>query len=111
MVEAEELAKKSKSAAVSMRDLDQTTLYNKEVAKITDQLLDLSHSMQFQSQLVNKTAVWRDVWHVTISCKSRDLVFYKHYLDWCANYELYTPGCCNDLDGVGILKLLLLELS
>lgn len=57
MVEAEELAKKSKSAAVSMRDLDQTTLYNKEVAKITDQLLDLSHSMQFQSQLVNKTAV------------------------------------------------------
>lgn len=55
MAEAEDIAKKS--VPVHSRDLDKTTLYNREVRKITDELLDMSHAMQFQSQLLNKTPI------------------------------------------------------
>lgn len=55
MAEAEDLAKKS--VPVHSRDLDQTTLYTREVKKITNQLLDMSHAMQFQSQLLNRTPI------------------------------------------------------
>jgi len=58
MAEAEDLARKSKaSVAVSSRELDQTTLYKREIKNITNQLLGMSHSMQFQSQLLNKTPI------------------------------------------------------
>ena len=55
MAEAEDLAKKS--VPLHSRDLDQTTLYNREVRRITDELLDMSHAMQFQTQLLNKTPI------------------------------------------------------
>lgn len=58
MAEAEDLARKAKMVApVTSRDVDQTTLYSKEVKKVTNQLLDMSHAMTFQSQLLNKTPV------------------------------------------------------
>lgn len=58
MAEAEDLAKKAKAAApVTSRDIDRTTLYSREVKKVTNQLLDMSHTMQFQSQLLNKTPI------------------------------------------------------
>ena len=58
MAEAEDLARKTKAAIpVTSRDIDQTTLYSREVKKVTNQLLDMSHAMQFQSQLLKKTPI------------------------------------------------------
>ncbi|XP_067946436.1 uncharacterized protein [Watersipora subatra] len=58
MAEAEDLARKSKSAnGVTSRDIEQTTLYNRELKKVTKDLLEMSHAMQFQSQLFNKTSI------------------------------------------------------